>query len=111
MDAFLNDSIGCFDGFASFNQIYRSTGLINYQTGFSFGHNSKREQPIWKGDMPKESIKCPLKSGFTNLMKTLNDLQKKRIFLHSFRKFEYITPKDMYQFFQLKFIKFEKAKL
>jgi len=35
--------------------------------GHSFGHISIRKQPIWEGDMPFESPKCPLKSGFSNL--------------------------------------------
>jgi hypothetical protein len=29
----------------------------------SFGHNTRRKQPILEGDMPFESPKSPLKSG------------------------------------------------
>ena len=30
----------------------------------SFGHNATRKQIIVEGDIPFESLKCPLKSGF-----------------------------------------------
>jgi hypothetical protein len=37
-------------------------------------HISTRKQPILEGDMPFDSPKCPLKDGFTDFLKTLNNL-------------------------------------
>jgi hypothetical protein len=43
--------------------------LDDSDLGHSFGHIPTRKQPIWEGDMPFESPKCPLKSGLTNFLK------------------------------------------
>jgi hypothetical protein len=44
-----------------------AAAAVGYMTWpCSFGHISRRRQPIQEGDMPFESHKCPLKIGFSN---------------------------------------------
>jgi len=51
------------------------TGEETFESsGHSFGHSSTRQLPIWEGDIPFESHKCPLKSGFSQFLKIQNIL-------------------------------------